>query len=133
MQSRVIALTLCATDRGVQALQLCWLPVPSPQPITQPPALAGPGCRHSLLRGLLERAAGSRGALRDWREASQAASRAATRWHAGGAGGHAPWGHGRGARRRQREESHEKGLSFPYTHTHKCHNVPGAASGWIRS
>jgi hypothetical protein len=50
--------TLCATDRCVPALQLRWLPVPSPQPITQPPALAGPGCRHSLLRGLPERAAG---------------------------------------------------------------------------
>jgi hypothetical protein len=49
-------LTLCATDRCVPALQLRWLPVPSPQPITQPPA--GPGCRHALLRGLPERAAG---------------------------------------------------------------------------
>src|SRR4029453_4290696 len=54
----VLFTTLCATDRCVPALQLRWLPVPSPQPITQPPALAGPGCRHSLLRGLPERAAG---------------------------------------------------------------------------
>ena len=52
------ALTLCATDRGVPAPQLRSLPVPSPQPVPQLPALAGPGCSRSLLRGLPARAAG---------------------------------------------------------------------------
>src|SRR5205807_5944980 len=54
----VTKLTLCATDRGVPAPQLRSRPVPSPQPVPQPPALAGPGCNRSLLRGLPARAAG---------------------------------------------------------------------------
>src|SRR5215471_1733178 len=70
---------------------------------------------------------------RDWREASQAASRAATRWHVGAAGGHVPWGHRRRARRRRRVWAGEKRLSFPYTPTYECHNVPGASSGRTRS
>src|SRR5205807_2186489 len=99
----VTKLTLCATDRGVPAPQLRSRPVPSPQPVPQPPALAGPGCNRSLLRGLPARAAGVVRCATGGRPARRPPEPPRTGMR-GAAGGHAPWGHGRGARRRQREE-----------------------------
>src|SRR5215813_96112 len=105
--------------------------------LPQPPALAGPGCCRSLLRGLPARAAGVVRCATGGRPARRPPEPPRTgirgrlegtpRGDTGAVRGDAS------ARRRQYEETREKGLSFPYTPAHECYNVPGASSGRSRS